>query len=190
MSTNVQHAENMEIKEKQIRLQTPHLHFVETRYINLRGEEALWHSVERPPGVRAVVIVAQVDDKLLVTKEFRVAIGDYEWSFPAGLIDAGESPAQAAARELREETGLELSEVLHISPFVYNSAGLTNERVALVFCRATGTFDEKQREASEEITAFLYRPAQVAELLETPGLCFSDKAWIILQFFAKGMKLW
>ncbi len=36
--------------------------------------------------------------------------GDFEWQLPGGWIEAGESPQQAACREVFEETGLELRE--------------------------------------------------------------------------------
>jgi 8-oxo-dGTP diphosphatase len=36
--------------------------------------------------------------------------GDFEWQLPGGWIDAGESPQQAACREVFEETGLKLQE--------------------------------------------------------------------------------
>lgn len=36
--------------------------------------------------------------------------GDFEWQLPGGWIEAGESPRQAARREVFEETGLELRE--------------------------------------------------------------------------------
>ena len=47
-------------------------------------------------------------EKLLLNKEYRMAVGDYVYNFPAGLIDAGETAEVAAARELKEETGLQL----------------------------------------------------------------------------------
>ena len=56
----------------------------------------------------AVVLIITSPDgsKLLLNKEFRMAVGGYAINFPAGLIDEGENPEQAAARELWEETGL------------------------------------------------------------------------------------
>jgi ADP-ribose pyrophosphatase len=90
----------------------------------------------------AVVIVAKVDadgdKKLVVTKEFRVPIWDFEYGFPAGLIDDGEDVETTVERELKEETGLELSKILHISTPVFSSAGLTDESCHMVLVEAQG----------------------------------------------------
>ena len=45
-------------------------------------------------------------EKLLINREFRLAMGEFIYNFPAGLVDEGEDLDTSAARELREETGL------------------------------------------------------------------------------------
>ena len=70
------------------------------------------HRVEleivRHPGAAAV---AALDDTGAVTllRQYRHAAGGFLWEVPAGKLDAGEAPAACAARELREEAGLEAS---------------------------------------------------------------------------------
>jgi len=70
------------------------------------------HRVEleivRHPGAAAVVAL---DDTGAVTllRQYRHAAGGFLWEVPAGKLDAGEDPAACAARELREEAGLEAS---------------------------------------------------------------------------------
>jgi ADP-ribose pyrophosphatase YjhB (NUDIX family) len=56
------------------------------------------------PKVAAAVLVEQDGKVLLVRRVNEPYRG--QWTLPAGFVDAGEDPAQAAARECFEETGL------------------------------------------------------------------------------------
>ncbi len=58
------------------------------------------------PKVAAAVVVNKDNKVLLVRRLFDPQRG--EWSLPAGFINAFEDPAQAAARECLEETGIEV----------------------------------------------------------------------------------
>jgi len=58
------------------------------------------------PKVAVAVVVQNGDRILLVQRAFNPFQG--LWMLPAGFVDAGEDPEQAAAREVREETSLEV----------------------------------------------------------------------------------
>jgi len=60
----------------------------------------------RDPKVAAVVFVTRDDRVLLVKRAVVPELG--RWALPAGFIDYGEDPREAAIREVREETGLEV----------------------------------------------------------------------------------
>jgi ADP-ribose pyrophosphatase len=45
------------------------------------------------------------DGRYLLVNQFRFGSGALSWEFPAGCVDSGEAPVEAAARELAEETG-------------------------------------------------------------------------------------
>ena len=79
-------------------------------------------SFEQLHGNRADAVVIIVTDKsgkkILLNKEYRMAVGDWVYNFPAGLIDAGETVQEAAKRELLEETGVIYGERYKlVSPF-------------------------------------------------------------------------
>lgn len=52
----------------------------------------------------AAVVVENTDGEVLVLKASYLP----QWTLPGGIVDAGESPCEAAVRELQEETGLTL----------------------------------------------------------------------------------
>lgn len=89
------------------------------------GKPGEYFVVERAP---AVVIVAEdaVGDLVLVEMT-RYTIGRRLFEFPAGMVESGEDPKEAAKRELREETGMIAGRIEELGT-VYPSPGLSDER--------------------------------------------------------------
>jgi len=136
----------------------------------------------------AVVIVPTIETdegiRLVVTKEFRVPIWDYEYGFPAGLIDDGENMEQTVARELKEETGLELAKIKHVSAPVFSSAGLTDESCNMVLVEAKGQVSNKWLDHTEDIEVLLLDVEGVRDLLAS-NKKIAAKAWGLLYHYAQ-----
>jgi ADP-ribose pyrophosphatase len=139
---------------------------------------------ERPD---AVVIVAfhAAHRKLVITREYRVPLADYEYGFPAGLIDADESIQQATCRELKEETGLRMTRFWGMSPPLYSSAGMTDEAVAMVYVTCDGHPSSALNEGAEEIEVLFVSQDEAAALCRDSALKFDAKAWLVLAHWAQ-----
>ena len=86
------------------------------------------HLYKRKADAVVLIMHNQEKNKILLNKEFRMAVGQWVYNFPAGLIDPGETPEMAAKRELREETGLMLSSIDEILGESYIAVGFSNEK--------------------------------------------------------------
>lgn len=129
----------------------------------------------------SVVIIATdgSGEKILVCREFRLAVGDWVYNFPAGLIDDGEEPIESAKRELREETGLELYEIDDFIGPSYSAVGFSNEINVCVVGKARGEFHESTS-AVEEIEPHWYTKEQIRELLKTDRFAARTQAYCYL----------
>lgn len=134
----------------------------------------------------AVVIVPyhKQEEKLVVIKEFRVAIDGYQYGFPAGLVDKDESVEQAGKRELFEETGLTVTKVLKKSPAVFSSSGMTDESVSMMFVECEGRPTSRFNEASEDIEVMMLSREQASDIVCDSRIKFDVKLWIVLNTFA------
>ena len=96
------------------------------------------------------VAVAALDEggRLAMIHQYRHALGRRLWELPAGLLDEpGEDPAQAAARELREETGL-VARDWRVLVDLALSPGFCDEAVRVYLAR--GLSDEGRPPADHE----------------------------------------
>jgi 8-oxo-dGTP pyrophosphatase MutT (NUDIX family) len=59
-----------------------------------------------PGNVTGVAVLPIVDRNFVLLRSYRHGLGCDVWELPRGFIDAGETPAEAARRELTEETGI------------------------------------------------------------------------------------
>jgi ADP-ribose pyrophosphatase len=63
-------------------------------------------------------------------RQYRYAIDDYILEAPAGALEAGEDPLEAAGRELIEETGF-AAECIEPRGFIITTPGYTDEKIFL-----------------------------------------------------------
>jgi len=171
------------------------LNLFEADFESCDGKHGTWgfasRSTKPTPGpdplvANAVVIVplwrSGDETRLVVVREFRIPLGDYEYGFPAGLKDDDESVIETAARELREETGLELTRVVRVSPAVVSSAGMSDEAVRIVIVECRGTPSIEHCEGVEDIEVHVMDQQEVLHLASSEEK-ISGKAWPIMLMF-------
>jgi ADP-ribose pyrophosphatase len=107
-------------------------------------------------------------EKVVLIRQYRYPIGDYVYEFPAGLIDKGETVEQAAVREFKEETGLDLTILPADDIFSkprFSATGLTDESLSIVKGIASGSVSYEGLEAMEDLSVVLADRNEVRRIL-------------------------
>jgi ADP-ribose pyrophosphatase len=91
-------------------------------------------SVVRHAG-SAVMMAVDEKKRILLVRQYRLPAEKYLWELPAGRLDPGEKPLQAAKRELIEETGYTARTWTKLASF-FVSPGYVQERMTIYL--ATG----------------------------------------------------
>ena len=99
------------------------------------------------------------------------------------MRDAGETIVETATRELLEETGARFKTILKVLPPAYQSAGMTNEKVASVVCIAQGEINNKYSSIHEDITPLWLTKAEVKQLFNSDKK-FSGRCQMVLWLWA------
>ncbi len=156
-----------------------YLDYYNVTYRNEDGQEKVYEMVSRDKQIDSkeklydhstdavVMIVNDVSDEhVVLVKEFRLELGKTIFGFPAGLIDPGETAAECAVRELKEETGLDMVRVRDVLKGAFSAVGISNETTSCVIGTAAGNFSHHDT-AGEEIDAAWYSKEEVRRLIKT-----------------------
>ena len=142
----------------------------EGKVFGVRADE-----VEEPNGVKAtrvvithpgsvVVLPVLKGGRILMIEQYRHATRQYLWELVAGRIDEGETVMEAAARELKEETGYSakrFSEFLDVWP----TPGFLEERMHILL--AVGlTEGEATPEEDEKIVSHAYTVKELKQMMK------------------------
>lgn len=188
------------IKEVEVLAKTKFLSLYNAKYENKNGKERNWTIASRKgkdiltetliqgkeDKVDAVVIVAfhKRENKLVLVKQFRVPINDYIYELPAGLVDEGEEAIVSLKRELKEETGLDVIEIIPSMgrDKVYLSPGMTDESVNLVYCICDGEISKDGLEDDEDLEPLLISKEEAKVILQSDSK-IDIKCLMVLQSF-------
>lgn len=139
---------------------------------------------------KAVILLVfnQDHSKMLISKEFRLGVNQYVYNEVAGLIDPGETPEEAAARELYEETGLKLTKIIKILKPTFTCAPVTDDITHLIICEAEGEITGSDN-IMEEIHSKWYTKEEVKQLLDSSDTIFAGRLQAFAYMWACGSEL-
>ncbi len=153
----------MKIISSQEKYRTPIFWITEDYAVDPSGFE-IRRDIVRHRG-SAVMMAVDENKRILLVRQFRLPAGRKMWEIPAGRLDEGETPLQAARRELREETGLRARKWRRLISF-YPSPGFLSEKMH-VFVATGLTHGEAEPMEDEKIESRWFAAAELGEWIRT-----------------------
>ncbi len=98
----------------------------------------------------AVAILPVEGKRCKLIRQYRYAIDDYIFEAPAGALEEGEDPLDAAGRELIEETGF-AARTIEPRGFIITTPGYTDEKIYLYEARGLSPSQEYEKDEDEII---------------------------------------
>lgn len=140
------------------------------------------HLADYPYAASGVVPIGE-DGRILLIDHYRFQTDTRGWEIPAGKIDAGETAARAAARELREETGHRAQSVRELGKY-FPANGSSNLAFHIFIARGVSRVGEIE-DTNEVIGWRWFTPRAVRGLIAqnkiSDGLSLTGLLWAIVQ---------
>jgi ADP-ribose pyrophosphatase len=113
----------------------------------------------------AVMMAVDENKRILLVRQYRLPANADLWELPAGRLDPGEKPLQAARRELAEETGYKARTWKKLISF-WASPGYVQEKMT-IFLATDLTAGEPTPMDDERIETRWFKRREIAEMIES-----------------------
>jgi len=164
---------------------TPYRFFeiVEEKVSTFDGNVVTMEFARMPAGV-CVLPLLDGGRAVACLRQYRHAIGTWQWELPAGGLEAGVEPLEMAKRELAEETGYRAAVWTPLGAF-YPSFGSTDQIIHL-FAAEGLTAGEQALEAGEELDVVAVSMERFRELVANGELQHGAALACIARWWALG----
>lgn len=142
-----------------------------------------YYVLEYPDWINVTAVTD--DGRMVMVRQYRHGMRRSDFELCAGVIEEGESPLEAAMRELREETGYAGGEWTKLMELAPNPSTSTN-MCHCFLARGVKRVDTQQLDSTERITVHTFSPDEVLGMLRRNEIiqalmaaplwyCFMDK---------------
>ncbi len=126
------------------------------------------------------VVALTPDDQVVMVRQFRVGLHRDSLETPGGLVEDGEDPLNAGARELLEETGYAGDSPVLLGTLSPNP-GLLAQRISTIVIRNATRIAEPAPDQTEELTVELVPVSKIFDLIKQGeiehGVCAGGLLW-------------
>jgi 8-oxo-dGTP pyrophosphatase MutT (NUDIX family) len=136
------------------------------------GRDHDFYGIDAPDWVNVIPLAE--DGRVVMVRQFRHGADALTLETPGGMVDPGESPAEAAARELVEETGYRAGEILPLGGVNPNPA-LFGNRLHVFLARGAQRVAQRppgdgEPDGTEETAVELVEPGELRRLVLEGGV--------------------
>ena len=160
----------LEVREQRVRLANGH-------------EIERFHLINGPDWAGVLCLTGQ---QVVMVRQYRHGFGGSSLELPAGVIEPGEAPIDAARRELREESGFEAREMtplLAISP----EPARSKTRAHFFFAQGAERVAELALDHSEDLEVLLVPANELFELMDQGHIVHAAHIAAILSAWRRGL---
>ncbi|TCZ77487.1 NUDIX hydrolase [Paenibacillus albiflavus] len=155
--------------------------------VQLPNGQTATRELVKHPG--AVAVIALVDDRMIFVDQFRKPLERMQVEIPAGKLDSGEEPLEAARRELEEETGYACESLSHVCSF-YTSPGFADEILHIYVAEGLKQVGELKLDEDEFLDCLLLTFEDAQRLIQEQRISdsktiFAVYAWQIYRLTGK-----
>ncbi len=153
----------------------------EDQVIRPDGHTGVFVTVKMPSGVSVLAI--DDDGFVYLTREFRYALGIESVETTGGVIEEGEDPETAAARELKEELGIQAEEFTYLG--CINPITSIMSSPNHLFLARRLQFREKNPDGGEEIATVKMRLEDCVKMVIKNDITHAESCALILKAFVQ-----